>query len=299
VSWRASAYVKALVTCPNGERISRAEKLVALVLADSHQDKGEGTYPAVRTIAEDALMDERVCRRMLAALERKGVITRIRAANQGRGQFTFYRFPALDEHNQEHNHGQTAGKKSAAVTASAGKKSAEETTVENAVKGGQGVPLFLGKRRTEGGRKEDKTAPPYMEEQEQEQKQIPAPCSPSPGEGQVKPSCRVLRIDQETPEMQRAIDQVMQACGWTKPRLRRKLRLAIQQEEDLGEAAAAIALKIIAEWKYQERNAELLFAYGPANFIELGVFKSRERLKWNQAALERQRQLAQARVGSF
>ena len=56
MSWRASAYIKALVVCPNGKRISGTEKLVALVLADSHQDKGEGTYPAVRTIAEDALV---------------------------------------------------------------------------------------------------------------------------------------------------------------------------------------------------------------------------------------------------
>ncbi len=97
MSWKASAYVKALVMCPNGERISRTEKLVALVLADSHQDKGKAhTYPAVKMIAEDSLMEARVCRRMLASLERKGVIARDRAENQGRGQLTFYRFPALD-----------------------------------------------------------------------------------------------------------------------------------------------------------------------------------------------------------
>jgi hypothetical protein len=60
MSWRASAYIKALVVCPNGERISRTEKLVALVLADSHQDKGKTfTFPAVKMIAEDSLKEDK------------------------------------------------------------------------------------------------------------------------------------------------------------------------------------------------------------------------------------------------
>src|ERR1700723_3543548 len=133
MSWRASAYIKALIVCPNGERISRTEKLVALVLADSHQDKANAfTFPAVKMIAEDSLMDPRVCRRILSGLERKGVIERERSENQGRGQITFYRFPELDGKQPKGGHGVPLSKPE------------KEDNMS---------PLFFGKRRTEGGRK--------------------------------------------------------------------------------------------------------------------------------------------------
>jgi hypothetical protein len=98
MSARASAYAKGLVVCPNGERISRGEKLVLIVLADNHQDKARHfTYPSLETISEDALCDRRSCQRYLAALESKGVIRRLRPANQGRGMQVFYFFAELDE----------------------------------------------------------------------------------------------------------------------------------------------------------------------------------------------------------
>lgn len=97
MSARASAYAKTLVVCPNGERLSRGEKLVLIVLADNHQDKAKHfTYPSVETLAEDALCDRRTCQRHLASLERKGVIRRMRPANQGSGMTVFYFFTALD-----------------------------------------------------------------------------------------------------------------------------------------------------------------------------------------------------------
>ncbi len=159
MSWRASAYVKGLVVCPNGERLSRTEKLVALVLADSHQDKAKAcTFPSVKMIAEDSLMDPRVCRRVLAALERKGVIVRDRPEAQGRGQLTFYRFPELDGKGGQH------------------------VPLSEPETGGTVTPFLL----PEGGRKEDgrrtKQGSPPMEEQEQEQIQ-PTPPTPSPREG--------------------------------------------------------------------------------------------------------------------
>jgi hypothetical protein len=98
MSARASGYVKAMTICPNGERITPREKLVGMVLADSHQDRaGRFTYPSVDTIAEESVSDRRTCQRYLAALERKGVIRRLRPVNQGRGTQTFYFFPELDE----------------------------------------------------------------------------------------------------------------------------------------------------------------------------------------------------------
>lgn len=97
MSARASAYAKTLTMCPNGEMISPREKLVLIVLADAHQDKAKHfTYPAIETLAEDAMCDRRSCQRYLAALERKGVIKRMRPAHQGRGMQVFYFFAALD-----------------------------------------------------------------------------------------------------------------------------------------------------------------------------------------------------------
>ena len=98
MSARASAYAKSLLFCPNGERITRGEKLVLISLADSHQDKGKHfTYPSIETIATDALCDRRSCQRHLEALERKGVIRRLRPARQGAGMTTFYFFLELEE----------------------------------------------------------------------------------------------------------------------------------------------------------------------------------------------------------
>jgi hypothetical protein len=89
--------MKSLVFCPNGERITRSEKAVGMVLADSHQDRGNSfTYPALDTIAEESASDRRTAQRLLASLERKGVLLRLRPNNQGRGTTVFYFFTALD-----------------------------------------------------------------------------------------------------------------------------------------------------------------------------------------------------------
>jgi Helix-turn-helix domain len=99
MSWRASAYIKELKVCPNGEPLTRSEKLVAYALADSHQDRGADshTFPSVEALAEDSLMTKRECQRILASLERKGAITRLRPTVQSRGMTTFYRFPQLED----------------------------------------------------------------------------------------------------------------------------------------------------------------------------------------------------------
>jgi hypothetical protein len=97
MSARASGHIKALVVCPNGELITAREKLVAMVLADSHQDKAKHfTYPSVETIAAESICDKRTCQRYLESLERKGVIRRLRPVSQGRTYTVFYFFPALD-----------------------------------------------------------------------------------------------------------------------------------------------------------------------------------------------------------
>src|SRR6516162_3345290 len=98
MSWRASAYVKDLVVCPNGEPITRAEKLVLFVLADYHQDKmGAYTYPSILQIAPKALCTKDTCSDALASLEDKGVLECVKPARQGRGQVTYYVFLELDK----------------------------------------------------------------------------------------------------------------------------------------------------------------------------------------------------------
>jgi len=322
MSWKASAYVKTLVECPNGERISRTEKLVALVLADSHQEKAHAfTFPSVKTIAEDSLMDPRVCRRVLASLERKGVIERQRAQNQGRGQLTFYRFPALDSLKP---------------------------------KGGQVVPLslpnkadavsslFLAERRTEGGRKEDKTAPPSIEEQEQELKNTTPP-NPLASEGEDGPNgdddagktktgaagvamavCDGGAAAQPVPamatagvragnremvsrrvgggardrvdELQFAVDQVCAALSVVNGRKRKLLRAVIEDRAREGKTPAETAEAMIAAWNCQADNSAVLrVKLGLAKFFGEGYWRDSGRWFWDE---ERLRMRSETRVGS-
>lgn len=261
MSWKASAYIKSLVECPNGERISRSEKLVALVLADSHQDKSTAyTFPSVATIAEDALMDERVCRRLLSSLERKGVIVRERGNSQGRGQMTFYRFPALD----------------------------------GAAKGGHVVPLsapksgrsFLSERGTEGGRKGDKSRTALKEEQEQEPKQL-TPLSPSRSEGAKSSSAAI----------ERAVDSVTSALGIANRRKRRLLRDVLELEAQKGDDLPTVALRMIAAWRKQADSGPMLSAkYGLAKFFGDGIWKDERRWHWNEDLLRKQ---SEAAVGTW
>lgn len=171
MSARASAYAKGLLECPNGELISAREKLVLMVLADSHQDRaGRYTYPSIQTIAKDAMCDRRSCQRYLAALERKEVILRMHPANQGRAQITYYFFTELDEVPKGW---QPAALSDDGFFLQKGGRRA----VERAAKGRQNAPSL---NRTRAGEPEP--------EQEQEQKQLPL--IPLAGEGEANGGTR-------------------------------------------------------------------------------------------------------------
>lgn len=246
--------------CPNGERITRAEKFVALILADSHQVKGAGTFPAVLAMAQDALMDERACRRVLAALERKGVIERRRGERQGRGQMTFYFFPELDR------------------------------------KGGVSTPLFLpqkeGRRGTERGQKGDKKPAALKEEQEQEQeqKQTQPPAAAAArlveldsareaAEAQP-PGC--ARDDSGKlpgePEISCAVSAVMAGCGFA-PNLRavRAVIRAVVEQERRGERPELMAKRMVEAWRAFEALGEGRLRWGAARFFGEGVWRDRTR----------------------
>jgi hypothetical protein len=247
MSARASAYAKTLVVCPNGERLSRGEKLVLIVLADNHQDKAKHfTYPAVETLAEDALCDRRTCQRHLAALDRKGVIRRMRPPNQGRGTMVFYFFTELDAIPE--------GWQNAALP---------------------DAGLFVvkgGKRAAEGRQKGGKSCTPSMTNTNKELELKATPPNPLAGEGE-----RVFDL---------AVDQVCSALAISNRRKRRLLRDVIALEATKGDLPATIALAMIAAWNAQAVNGRFLRAkFGLARFFGEGIWKDSGRWHWDQEAL--------------
>jgi len=217
VSHRATLYTKDLQVCPNGEAVSRMEKLVLYALADYHQDRlGVNTYPSVASLAEESLMDERMCRRLLASLERKGVLAREWGENQGRSHVTFYRFLQLDQ---------------------AGKGGCPRPPSAAAVSGERG---------TKGGQKGGKSGTPSMEEQEQEQKQILPPIPPQAGGSRQIADVR----DEETQKPETcatAEARVAAAMGLTRRRDLARIRAAMGERVARGEPPGAVADAMIAE----------------------------------------------------
>lgn len=248
MSWQASAYVKELVVCPNGERLTRTEKLVALILADSHQIRAERcTYPSVREMAADALIDLRTCRRLLTSLAQKGVIEILRPERQGAGKINCYRFPQLD-------------------------------------KGGQDTLLFYAKRGAEGGQKEDKSGtPPHplLGRTRTRTKTNPPP-SPSPQAGG-----ETLRRDEPGDALKAAVEQVMQGCSFKRRRLQAPIRDQLQAAADRGEALPTVALAMIAAWRQLSQQRHLLrYDWGPSKFFGDGHWREGVQWPWDHKALE-------------
>lgn len=308
-----------MTTCPNGELISAREKLVAMVLADSHQDRARRfTFPSVDTIAEEARCDRRSCQRFLAALERKGVIRRLRPSNQGAGMHTFYFFPALDEIPE--------GWQDAALFEFAHEKGrAAKGRVKGRQKGGTTPPLHNSTRAREvtvTETTEANTTPP----------------TPSHGEGDVANSeftpeqlahlatvgdsaqrwkweqayreenqrsageraqqaanmAEEARLEQAMPTTEAARAWVMRECDFVEDGRRRGLgeivQAAIELQAQRGEPAWKAARAIANGWKdYQAQGALIAPRSGPVKFIKTGMWRSRKSWSWNQAAMQRLR----------
>lgn len=94
MSWKATAYVKEIVVCPDGRRITVSEKLLCFILADYHRIDENLAWPSLPRLARESLLSERQARRCLQSLETKKVI-RIEKG-LGRGNISTYSFPALD-----------------------------------------------------------------------------------------------------------------------------------------------------------------------------------------------------------
>ena len=98
VSHKASHYVKHLVEAPDGSKITATEKAVLCQLADDHREESGVAFPSIRTLARRSCVSERNCRRVIARLERKGILCRIatRRKDTGSQSSNFYVFRALD-----------------------------------------------------------------------------------------------------------------------------------------------------------------------------------------------------------
>lgn len=75
--------------------VTSAEKLVLLLLADFHHPSKNIAWPSMQTLARLAIMSDRNVRRVLTALEAKGILKREYPAD--RRDTIFYSFPALSK----------------------------------------------------------------------------------------------------------------------------------------------------------------------------------------------------------
>lgn len=101
MSWTATAYVAELLKAPNGEPITKAEKLVLFVLSDCHHPHVKLAWPSVVRLAQLALMSERQAQYALKSLAAKGLVEVVDPPCTGRGYTRAYRFPALDKKGAE------------------------------------------------------------------------------------------------------------------------------------------------------------------------------------------------------
>ncbi len=277
--------MKALHECPNGEVITRTEKLVGIVLGDAHQDRRDRhTFPSIAEIAEDAMVSERQCQRVMDALERKGVIRREYPAGKGRGKTTFYIFCELDCRVADSD---WAAGKVARRDADASPKGCHGVTL---LAGKKAAPVLV-ERVTEGCHKGDILPRAYKEEHEQEQQEQVHPPTPLPGGERF--AVHPLLLSE-------AVDGVMRACRWTDRRQRHTVSTQLRLAVSLGEELALVAARMIAAWsQHLDAAADGLLrgaAYGPKKFIGLGMWNDVDGWHWDVELLRRR---AEASVGTL
>lgn len=97
MSWKATSYVRQLLRAPNGEPITRSEKLLLMVLADYYNDKQEGAWPSANELAKAAMFSKRRVWELIASVKRKGILeVEHRGFLNGATGSNFYRFPAME-----------------------------------------------------------------------------------------------------------------------------------------------------------------------------------------------------------
>ena len=74
MSLHASAWAKAVTHSPEGEALTRSEKLVLMVISDYHNNESGYAWPSMPRLAREAIMSERHARTITQALEKKGLL---------------------------------------------------------------------------------------------------------------------------------------------------------------------------------------------------------------------------------
>lgn len=98
MSWKATAYVKGLSLAPNGETLTRSEKLLLLMLAEAHTDNEATSFFSLELLASMACLSDERLHRLLARLQKKGVIARhdgLRNGVRTTSRSIYYNFPEL------------------------------------------------------------------------------------------------------------------------------------------------------------------------------------------------------------
>ena len=97
MSWVATSYVKKLRVAPNGEVITKGEKLVLFVLSDYYHDESGYAWASLSHLAQESLHTRSGVIKTLQALEQKGVLAILRSEDAATKRVTNrYRFPALE-----------------------------------------------------------------------------------------------------------------------------------------------------------------------------------------------------------
>ncbi len=97
MSWVAASYVKKLRVAPNGEAITKGEKLVLFVLADYHNEEKGYAWASLSHLADESLHSRHGVILTLQSLEKKGVLCVNRSTEAATKRVTNrYRFPGLE-----------------------------------------------------------------------------------------------------------------------------------------------------------------------------------------------------------
>jgi hypothetical protein len=95
MSWEASGFVKKMLQCPDGAKLTRGQKCLLLVLADYHDTKRRVAWPGVSALAEESLASLSQTKRDLEYLQEHLVLVRCGKAI-GSGNTYSYKFVGLD-----------------------------------------------------------------------------------------------------------------------------------------------------------------------------------------------------------
>lgn len=101
MSWRATGYIKELSIAPNGELLTRSEKLLLLMLAECHSNHDHTSSLSLEILSSVAGLSDQRTHKLLARLQYKGVIA-LRDCGQSASHSVSYTFPGLEAKRQEH-----------------------------------------------------------------------------------------------------------------------------------------------------------------------------------------------------